>query len=159
MRKILSTLLVALLSIVSSMSAHSESRGAMTLGIGGGYTTANHSAYSDIYFRYAFSSHVRIAPDAGYAFKHEGLSSFNFNIDMQFPFRVTRGIGIYPLAGVAFNNWNTEGGGTHARFGLNAGAGIDLKFTRTLRLTLIGKYTFMHHTDGAYIGAGIGYNF
>lgn len=159
MRKIVTTLLLALFSFILTQPAYSERRGAMTLGIGGGYTSANHSAYSDIYFRYAFSSHVRIAPDAGYAFKHENLSSFNFNIDMQFPVSVVRGVEFYPLAGVAFNNWNTEGGGTNARFGCNAGVGIDLKFTHTLRLSIIGKYTFMSHTDGAYIGAGIGYNF
>lgn len=138
---------------------HADEHGTKTLGIGAGYTNVNHSAYTDIYFRFSFNSHVRIAPNVAYVFKHEHSSGLAVNIDMQFPFQVCRGVQLYPLAGVAFNNWNYEGDHSTSRFGANAGAGFDLKFTSTLRLSIVAKYSFMKHTDGVYVGAGIGYNF
>lgn len=157
--KLSAIFIVLLSSLCFTLPARADSRGDMTLGLGAGYTSANHSAYTDIYFRYTFAGHVRIAPSTGIVYKHEGASNFHFNIDMQFPFAVARGLQIYPLAGVAFNNWNYTGGDTYSRFGANLGGGIDLKFTRSLRLTIQANYTFMKHTDGVYVGAGIGYNF
>lgn len=156
------TLFIAIFSLLSiqfALNTRADVRGDMTLGLSGGYTSVNESGYAKVYFRYAFASHVRIAPETGYVFKHNGQSGFNFDIDMQFPSSAARGIQLYPLAGVAFNSWNYEDHHHDSRFGLNAGAGIDLKFTRSLRLTIQAKYTLMRHTDGLYVGAGIGYNF
>ena len=151
--------LLVLCTLLCAASAHADQHGDKTLGIGAGFNSVNHSAYADIYFRYSFNPHVRIAPDVTYMFKHDGASGFGVNVDMQFPFKVCRGMQFFPLAGATFNNWNYEGASSQSRLGANAGAGFDLKFTQTLRLTIIAKYSFMKHTDGVYVGAGIGYNF
>ena len=153
------SLLLLAISLLLPCAARGDERGDMTLGIGGGNTTVNHSGYSDIYFRYSFASHVRIAPHIGYVFKHENASAFNASIDMQFPFSVARGLQLFPLAGVTFNSWNYSFDGSDSHLGLNVGGGIDLKFTPSLRLTISAAYSFMKHTDGLYVGAGIGYNF
>jgi len=160
MTRYLLMLLLAAASIFGAPSMRADDkRGDMTLGIGGGYASANHSGYADIYFRYTFARHVRIAPEVAYVFRNDNLSAFKVDVDMQFPFAIAKGVQVYPLAGMAFNNWNVAHGDTHSRFGLNVGGGFDLKFTPQLRVTIQAKYSIMEHTDGVYVGAGIGYNF
>lgn len=157
MRKLITSTLLLISMLI--FSAQGDNHGDMTLGLGGGYTTANHSGYSKLWFRYTFSDHVRIAPETAYVFKHEGLTAFEIDVDMQFPFAVAPGVQLYPLTGVAFNNWNAPNSDTYSRFGADLGGGIDLKLTSSLRINFDVKYTLMHHTGGLYAGAGIGYNF
>lgn len=135
-------------------------RGQKSIGLIGGYGSYNKSGYADLYFQYTFASHVRIAPELGYMFRNNDLSGFNFNIDMHFPFRISRGVNVYPLAGVAFNSWKYEPvDNSINKFGLNFGVGLELYFTSNLKLFVQGKYSLLDDTDGVFAGVGIGYVF
>lgn len=134
-------------------------RGEKTLGVAGGFSTYNNGGYADIYFQYSFADHVRIAPEIGYAFRHDNKSAFIASVDMHFPFRIARGFSVYPLAGVTFNNWSYRGGGNASRAGFDFGGGFDIKLTNYLKLTIQGKYSLMNDTDGGFIGMGLGYVF
>jgi len=157
--------IVFLIVFVLSMSfipnkMHARQKGEMTLGVAGGYASYNNSGYADIYFQYSFAKHVRIAPEIGYIFKNEGKSGFKASIDMHFPFRLAKGLSIYPLAGITFDNWNyASDDDNKTRFGFDVGGGLDLYLTSFLKLTLQGKYSIVKDTDGAYVGLGIGYVF
>lgn len=163
MKKTLSALLltVTLLAglFITTPEASAQKKGAMTLGLSGGYASKNNGGYADLFFMYQFAQHVRIAPEIGYVFRNEGKSAFTMDVDMHFPFAITRGVNVYPLAGVAFNNWTFEGGGNATRLGLDLGGGFDINMTSQLKLTLQAKYTLMNDMGGAYVGMGIGYNF
>lgn len=134
-------------------------KGEKTLGVTGGYATFNHSGYAGVYFQYTFVPHVRIAPEIGYIFRNDNKSGLAISCDMQFPFRLTRGFNIYPLAGLTFNSWNYADDGTDNRFGGDLGVGFDLYFTGNFKLNLQAKYSLMKNTSGAFIGLGFGYVF
>lgn len=149
-------LLFAAVMIPMEMSAQ---KGEKTLGISGGYASYNDGGYTDVYFQYTFADHFRIAPDIGYAFRSEGKSAFLLDVDMQFPFRIAKGFGAYPLVGFTYNNWNYRHGDNASRAGANFGAGFDIYLTSYLKLSLEGKYSLMNDTSGAFFGMGIGYVF
>lgn len=133
--------------------------GNSTLGVGAGYASGNDGAYTSLFYQYSFARHVRIAPDVSYIFRHRNLSGFAFNADMHFPLNLTKGINLYPLAGVAFNTWNYKEGSNTTRLGLNFGAGFDFRFTPSFKLTVQYKYTLAKDVGSSYVGMGVGYCF
>lgn len=147
-------------SLMTTAPASAQSvRGEKTLGITGGYASYNHSGYAGVYFQYSFARHVRIATEVDYAIRNDHRSGLAISCDMHFPFRVARGINVYPLAGLTFNNWTYSGDGSSSRIGGEAGAGFDFYLTQNLKLTFQGKYSFMNDTSGAFAGIGVGYVF
>lgn len=147
---------VAIFGVSSTASAQT---GEKTIGLSGGFATYNSSGYTEVYMHYTIVPHVRLAPDLGYVFRNEGKSAFVFDIDLHFPFKIARGLDIYPLAGFAFNNWTYQNAGHATRCGMNIGGGFDVNLTSQLKITLQGKYSMMNDTGGGFIGMGIGYRF
>jgi len=154
-------LLIALLAVISCVvpSTAQTQRGEKTLGVMGGFATYNDGGFADVYFQYSFHQHIRGAADLGYVFRNDHASAFVFDIDVQFPFRIVKGFGVYPLVGFTFNNWNYGGGHNVSRAGANFGAGFDVYLTSNLKLTLQGKYSMMNDTGGGFFGLGMGYVF
>lgn len=152
-------LLPLLILLCLSSPGKADERGDMTLGLGGGYASANESGFTTIYFRYTLGPHIRIDNSVGYVFPHKSMSSFALNIDAQTPFSIVRGVQVFPLAGVSVANWNLPDDNSSTRAGFNLGGGFDLKLTSTLRLSVAAKYTWIKHTSGVFVGAGLGYNF
>lgn len=150
--------LVSLMFSMTPFTANAQ-RGDKTLGVMGGFATYNDGGFMKAYFQYSVLDHIRIAPDIGYVFRNDGASAFLLDVDVQFPFRIARGFGIYPLVGFTFNNWSYEHHDNESRAGGNIGAGFDINLTSYLKLTLEGKYSFMNDTGGAFFGMGIGYVF
>lgn len=140
-------------------SASSLYKGEKTLGVSGGYASYNHGAFANVYFQYTFVPHVRIAPEIGYVIRNDNISGFEVSCDMQFPFRLSRGFNIYPLAGLVFNAWNNRMGENYNRFGADAGLGFELYITGSFKISLQGKYAFMKNTSGAFVGLSLGYVF
>ena len=153
------TLCAALFGLFGTGAESFAQKGEKTLGIMGGMATYNSGGFSQLYFQYTFGNHLRIAPDMGYVFRNEGKSAFFMDLDLQLPFRLGRGVNIYPLAGLTFNNWSWKGGGHESRLGMNFGAGLDIYLTRNLKLNLQGKYSMMNDTGGGFVGLGLGYIF
>lgn len=148
-----------ILVLMFSINANAQ-KGEKMLGVKGGYATFNNSGYSAIVFQYSFAEHFRISPQASYIFSHNNISGFEFSIDMHFPFRVTKGIKLYPLAGVTFNNWIWQHPKTtENRFGLNVGGGADFYITNNLKISAQAKYSWLKNTDGGFFDIGIGYLF
>lgn len=152
----LSALMLAGATIPVSADAQ---RGEKSLSLNGGYTNVNESGYATVSFNYTFANHFRIAPDIGYVFRSRGASAFVFDVDMHFPFRVGKGVNLYPLVGLTFNNWSLSPSGHATRLGGNFGGGVDLYLTSNLKLNLQCKYTVINDFSGVYVGMGIGYVF
>lgn len=137
----------------------SAQKGEKTLGVSGGYATYNDGGYANLYFQYSFANHIRISNEIGYVFRNDAKSAFEFSIDMQFPFKIARGFGVYPLVGFTYNNWEIQGSGHASRAGADFGAGFDIYLTSYLKMTIQGKYSVMNDTSGAFFGLGMGYVF
>lgn len=152
----LSAVAVLLAGSILPMSGSNHEK---TLGIMGGYSTYNQGGFMNLFFQYGFTENIRIAPEVGFAFRSEDKSAFLLSADMQFPFRIYRGIQVYPLVGLTFNNWNYSHSSNSSHIGADVGMGFDFRITDNLKLNVQGKYSAMKHTDGVFVGAGIGYVF
>lgn len=157
-KKFLSVVAAALCLLVASMPAAAQS-GEKTLGVAGGFSTYNNGGYAGIYFQYSFADHIRLSPELGYVFRNKNVSAFAMSLDVQFPFRIARGFGVYPLAGLTYNNWSYQPGGHLSRLGADVGAGLDFYMTSSFKLTLQGKYSMMNDTSGGFFNLGFGYVF
>lgn len=163
MKKFLQSIAVLMAALVITFVSADDAfgqRGEKTLGVAGGFATYNHSGYADLYFQYSFSNRVRIAPEVGYIFTHKGKTGFEASVDVHFPFRVYRGINVYPLTGITYNNWNYKDSDSSSGYaGLDFGAGAEMYLTSNLKISLQAKYSLMKTADGGFFNLGFGYVF
>lgn len=162
MKKKLRTIFAAALlgcAVMFPTVANAQKKGEMTLGVAGGFATENNGGYVNAFFQYTAAPHVRIAPEIGYVFRNEGKSAFEMSADVQFPFRVAKGLSLYPLAGVTLNSWNHVHHNTQTRVGADFGGGFDIYLTSNLKLNFQGKYSLMNDYSGGFFDMGIGYVF
>jgi len=144
-----------------------------TFGVKTGYVSRNKSALAGIYFQYGFSEHFRLAPSAECVFRRDNRDAFIIDLDAQFPFSVSSTSGksaLYPIAGVTYASWNRhltkeeskrddDVSTRTGRFGLNLGAGFELKVSPTLKLSLEAKYGLVKANSAFQLSLGIGYVF
>ena len=97
---------VGLTAIFSVNEAMAFGKGEMSVGLTGGFASYNESGYVSMNYQWECADHVRIAPEIGYIMGNDHKSGFMINGDVHFPFQLVRGFGVYPLAGIAFNNWH-----------------------------------------------------
>ncbi len=150
--------------MVYSPEALAFGKGEKSVGVSGGYATYNNSGYVTVNFQWEFANHFRLAPDLGCVFPARDKSGFLVDCDLHFPFKLVRGFGVYPLIGLAYNNWHISHPGNVdsenlSRVGGNVGLGFDFYFTRNLKMQVQGKYSWMRDTDGGFIGLGLSYIF
>ena len=161
-------LLTALaVGIIAGASAQTT-RGEKTLGPKLGYISHNSSALAGLTFRYTFSRHLRIAPAISCAFRNKDQDALLIDLDMHFPFGLSESgrTALYPLAGLTFNSWNRHGHADHGdatdhvnRFGLNAGAGFDLRCSSSLMLNMEARYCLVKSYSSFIATVGISYIF
>ena len=160
MKKILLAVSLAMMTMLLMPSTAQAQKGEMTLGMNGGYATHNDGGYANLYFQYSPMKHIRLAPEIGYVFRNDGKSAFNLAVDVHFPFKIARGVAVYPLVGFVFNSWDYKWRDSNLnRAGADFGGGFDFYLTNYLKLTLQGKYSLMNDVSGGFIGMGIGYVF
>ena len=170
--KLLTAAALAVTTFCGGLTARADQyRGEKTLGICVGYNTYNQRPLAGAQFSYRFNRLLRLSPSAEYVFRNKGLDALMIDLNMEFVFPVAQGrCDIYPLAGVNFSSWNyhdnTPGlpstddvSSRVSRLGLNAGAGLGVNITRSLRLSVSATYTFIEEFHGANITAGIHYRF
>ena len=158
----LSTAVLLASVILCAPGAHAFGKGEKSMGVMGGYATYSHSGYVSANFQYTFARHFRLAPEIGYVFLNNGRSGMEVSADMHFPFRVARGFGLYPLAGLTFQGWSVKVLGEReswSRFGGDFGIGADIYFTNFLKMTFQGKYSWLKDTSGFFVGMGLSYVF
>lgn len=153
------SIIYALVLVGSMMTTASAQKGEMSFGIGGGYVNYNNSGYVKVFYQYSFNDHIRLAPEVSYIFRNEHKTGIGLSIDVQFPFRIARGIKVYPLAGATMNNWNFTDDGSMTRFGGDLGAGFDFYMTPNFKIALQGKYSIMKDCSGWFADLGVAYVF
>ena len=160
MKRLLLTLTSALAAAFMLIPATATAqKGEMSLGVNGGYATHNDGGYTNFFFQYTPINHIRLAPEIGYVFRNDGKSAFNLAVDLHFPFKLGRGVDVYPLVGFVFNSWDYRHGANLNLAGADFRGGFDFYLTNYLKLTLQGKYSLMNDVSGGFIGMGIGYVF
>ncbi len=176
MKNLVNIVLTAALSAIfflSSPDATAAERGEKTFGVRTGYVSRNKSADAGLFFQYTFSEHFRLQPAADIVFRHEDRDAFMIDLNAQVPFAMsTANFSLYPFAGLNYSSWNyhypAEIGGDRFsddvtsrknRFGVNIGAGFDLKLSETLKINLEAGYTLVKSNNALRILVGIGYVF
>ena len=166
-RKCITALALAGVAVCGSAQ---ESNHEKTVGLTAGYVGHNNSGLAGIEFTYRFSSHFRLAPQALYAFRHHEEDALIINLNAQVPFSLGGGWEIYPLAGINYTSWNFHGSKLEARddadvtsrinrFGLNAGGGIGLTLSPTLRIGAEAQWAFVKGYRSGNVLAKIAYIF
>lgn len=170
---------VAVMIIALSLPAQAQlTKGEKSLGPKIGYVSRNESATAGLVFQYAFSPHFSIAPEVGYIFRHNNYDAFTFDLNAHFPFNFTgEKVAFYPLGGINYSSWShhfpnetpehndidiiesNDVSTRTTRFGINLGAGFDLRCSETLKLTIEAKYIFIKGYSTSAICAGISYVF
>ncbi len=170
MTKLLRLALILITLYAAALPAAARTtRGETSFGPKVGYVSRNNSATAGLVFQYSLSSVVRIAPELGVIFRHENLDGLAADINVHFPFGFAGGkASVYPLVGANFTSWGRHGidPETHDdvtshsnQFGINMGAGLELRCTHSLKLSLEGRYTLMRHYPTAFVTAGIAFVF
>lgn len=162
---------MTLLAVSAMMLPQTASAAEKAVGVRAGYATRNECPLAGLSFQYAFSQHFRLAPSADYLFRHHGTDAFAFNLNAQFPISLSENQSwrFYPFTGLCYYNWSHHGVGNvnnhkdvtehTTRLGLNAGAGIEVMCTPTLKLSLEGKLSLMKSYTGGVFNLGIAYVF
>lgn len=156
--------------------ANAASKGEKTFGVRTGYVSRNNSADVGLFFQYTFSRYFRLQPSADIIFRHNDRDAYTIDLNAQVPIELSGDdkFSLYPYGGLNFSSWNhhfysasdsPEGGMTNKvssrsnYFGVNLGAGFDLKITSTLKISIEAGYTFVKKNSGVSVLAGIGYVF
>ncbi len=179
-RLITRLLAVVAIIIACSLPANAQiSKGEKSLGPKLGYVSRNKSAIAGLVFQYAFTEHFRIAPELAYIFRHNNYDASTVDLNLHFPFNFTgEKVAFYPLAGLNYSSWShhfrknglessdifdgfesKDVTSRKGRFGLNVGAGFDMRCSETLKLSLEAKYIIIKGYTTAVICAGISYIF
>lgn len=165
----LAILVVSIICPVLCPEAAAAGRGEKSFGPKAGFVGRNTSAMAGLVFQYSFSSHVRLSPEAAIIFRHKDLDALTIDLNVHFPmaFADSRAA-FYPLVGLNFTSWDKHNinretlkdVSTHRnRIGANAGLGVELFCTSTLKVSLEAKYTLMKTYPGPTVQAGIAYVF
>ncbi len=154
-------------AVASAPQTAMAQRGESTFGVQAGYTTVNESAVAGLFFQYGLTDGLRIAPQAGCVFRHQGLDAFQADVNLHFPLRFTPSTAqLYPLVGLNFSSWTShmdepdlDATDRRSRLGGNVGLGFQLKATSTLKFKVEGVYTIIKQYSSFSATVGIGYVF
>lgn len=179
MNKIFSAFIVAIIATLSiGQTCHASdlnNRGQKSVGLRAGFTSRNTTATAGLYFSYRFTDHFRLSPKVDYAFRHDGIDAFSFNLDAEIPISLnpaTNRVNFYPIAGFNYTTATShvatedilsrsadDASQRTNRLGLNLGAGIEFFASPTLRLAFEAKGQIVKQQSGAWLTASIGYVF
>lgn len=156
-----------MLTLLIAIAASATQRGEKSLGLAGGFNTANDGAVAGVFFQYSFYRHFRLAPSADYVFRHRGIDGLHVNLDCHFPIGVGSGrFDVYPLVGLNFMSMydhsivETEDvSSRRTRLGLNIGGGCEFYCTSSLKIFAEGKFNWVKDFNSGVFTVGIGYVF
>lgn len=164
---IIRMVMAAAMVIVSGTAVSGQVvKGEMEAGGKFGYVSENKSASFTAFYHYSFSPHFRLSPEIGYTFRNNDKEAFTFDVNAHIPFRFTgEKVAFYPLAGLNFSSWTThfdhpEYGSSskhRSRFGVNLGAGFELRCSSRIKVLLEAKYCLIKSHSSAQIAAGVSY--
>lgn len=167
-RNILRFITCLIVAIAVAAPCATRAQGNCSVGLRGGYTTANEAPIAGLGFQYRFVKYFRLSAAIDYYFRHQGVDAFAMNIDGHVPFAVSSRVNIYPLAGFSLTSRNVkisdptgddDSSNRNNRFGINAGGGAEYYVTPHLRLAVEAKYAYVKDFDGGVFTASIGYVF
>lgn len=166
--------LILAIVVLFSLALPLQSEAENAFGIRAGYCTRNSAPVAGLWFKHSFAPHLRLSPNIDYYFRHRHTDALAINCNAEFPFKlcVTGRAAIYPFAGLNYTSWNYHESEVRRdadladdvttrlnRFGLNAGIGIEVNVTSTLRLAFEAKTTLIKSYSSGGFTASIGYCF
>lgn len=161
--------ILALALVVAGALTASAQKGESVFGVQTGYTSTNNSAIGGLFYQYGLSNSLRISPELGFVVRHQGYDAFTGDVNLHFPLRLGQNnMELYPLAGINFSSWTWHNGHLddindvstrRNRFGLNFGAGWQLRASESIKVKIEAKYVLTSRFSTFTLGAGIGYVF
>lgn len=167
----IAAILFALLMLTPLSASAQFEKGEKSIGPKVGYVDKNKSASAGLVFQYSFSRHLRVAPEIGCIFKHKNMDAFTIDFNFHTPFTFTgEKAALYPLAGLNYSSWSRtlpkelydaddDITTRSSRFGLNLGAGFELRCSDAVKIGIEAKYTIIKSYSGASVAALVSYIF
>ncbi len=118
------------------------------------YSRLNGATGVGLFARYGLGSGFRLEPSL-IIFTRSGMS-VDISTDIHYPFNVSRGFEVYPIAGLSINDLGSFG------LGLNVGAGAGYHITDRIHLDLGAKWAIQTQRGVNHpiiISIGSGYKF
>jgi hypothetical protein len=144
-------------------------RGEKTFGPRLGYISENGSMTGALVFTYAIKRNLRIAPEIGCVFRNQHKDAFTADLNFHFPVDFgTHTVALYPLAGINYSSWanhydqpeeSKDSSSRYNRFGLNGGAGFELRCNSTMKIFVEAKYCLIKSYSSTQVAGGIAYIF
>jgi outer membrane protein X len=155
MKKLMTMVAIILLCASSAMAQKGVKA------VGGQFTYLTDSELSGIGFKfqYGITNPLRFEGSIDNYFKSDGLSMWDINANLHYRIPFTRNFALYPLAGMALTNWNTDGDGTQSKVGVNVGCGVEIGLAKEWALNFESKYQIIDNYNQIVLGAGLMYKF
>lgn len=183
MKKLLLTLVVALVGV----GASAQVKGEKAVGVNLSYGTEISNLGIGVKGQYNFTDAIRGEASFDYFLEKDGMKMWDINVNAHYLFPLADKIKVYPLVGLTYTNWSgngdsgwyiddpdimedmedmgyetegsAEGSGSEGKFGVNLGAGISYDINEKWAVNFEAKYQLISDLNQAVFGVGVAYKF
>lgn len=161
MRKSIIFIIMAIMAIASSISAHAEqckvSAAAQFL-----YASKHSMAGLGVQVQVEPATNFRLAPELNYYFKNDGLSALNASLNLHYVIHTSNVFALYPLVGFTYGHYKMDhhmGDSTKDRCGANVGLGAQYRIQDRLHFFTEARFQIMKDYNQSVTVLGLKYTF
>lgn len=162
-KRIIQTLMVAILVVFASSPALAQEKGEMA--VGGGLSVATGEDYTNFgigaKFQWNPINNLRLEPSFNYFFKKDYHTIWDLSANVHYLFPVADKVTLYPLAGLGIQNVGLDFAGfsdSETDVAFNIGAGVDIKLAENWMGNFEFKYKITD-VNRAVFSLGVAYKF
>jgi len=137
-------------------------KGDISLGAQFAYASKNSMAGLGIQLQAEPFANVRFAPEFIYYFENDGMSAYNFNVNVHYIIPTSTNFAIYPLAGFTYANFKYDAGyieGNVDRCGANVGLGAQYRIKENLHFFSEERFQILKDHNQSVTVLGLKYTF
>ncbi len=154
-------ILFTIIAVSTVMGMRAE-KGDVALGAQFAYASKNSMAGLGIQLQAEPFANVRVAPEFMYYFKNNGVSAYNFNVNLHYVIPTSSNFAIYPLAGFTYANYKYDAGFTDGhvdRCGANVGLGAQYRINNNLHFYTEERFQIIEDYNQSVTVLGLKYTF
>ena len=155
------SILFALVAIMAVLGARAE-KGDLSIAGQFNYASKNSMAGFGAQLQYEAFTNVRIAPEFIYYLKNDGLTAYNFNVNVHYVIPTGSTFAIYPMAGFSYANFSYDelfGDNSFNRCGANIGIGAQYRIQDNLHFFTEERFQILKNWNQSVTLLGIKYTF
>ena len=153
------SILFALVAIMAVLGARAE-KGDLSIAAQFNYASRNSMAGFGSQLQYEAFTNVRIAPEFMYYLKNDGLTAYNFNVNVHYVIPTGSTFAIYPMAGFSYANFKSDySTESTSRCGGNIGIGAQYRIQENLHFFTEERFQILKNWNQSVTLLGIKYTF